>query len=150
MPTMARVTKIVRASGAHFVADLDNGMMRVEIHNKQSLDLPAFKVPLWLNDAEFEAFVLDMLDQSPDAIIRRRVFIGVFPGALVFADREREEHGDYKKLASLPYHTLELEWGKDVPPDIREWIIRDAAHYQAKRGDDFQISQCGQTVRLGG
>lgn len=78
-----------------------------------------------------------------------RLFVGVYPTGIVYADRSREEHGDYKRLAFLPYRTLELEWSKGVPADLKKRIESDARVIQARRGEEFQVSTAGQTVRLG-
>ena len=80
------------------------------------------------------------------------IFVGVYPAGLVYADKRREENGDYARLAFLSYATLRLEWHSSRPVDsaIREWIERDAAAVQARRGEAYQVSACGQTVKLGG
>ena len=82
--------------------------------------------------------------------IQQRLFIGVFPAALVYADRSRERAGDYARLACLTYHNLELCWERDCPAGFREPIERHAQAIIAKRGELFQISECGQNVLLGG
>lgn len=79
-----------------------------------------------------------------------RLFIGVFPGGISYADCHREEHGDYAKLAFLPFDTLQLEIKQDCPADLRTRIEADAATIQSRRGESFQISGCNQTVMLGG
>lgn len=84
------------------------------------------------------------------AVAPDRVFCGVYPCGLVFADRHRESHGDYKRLAFLSYHTLKLEFEPDAPAHLREVIEKDVAAMNLKPGATFQISTCGQTVRLGG
>ena len=78
-----------------------------------------------------------------------RIFIGAYPEGLVYADRMRESQGDYARLAFLPYSTLELKFDSGCPEYIRPWIIEKAALMQARRGESFQISSCGQTVMLG-
>ena len=78
-----------------------------------------------------------------------RLFIGLFPGGVVYADRTREEHGDYKRLAFLPWHSLVLEVKPDCPADLRRRIEADAATYIARRGQQEPISTTGQTVMLG-
>jgi hypothetical protein len=78
-----------------------------------------------------------------------RLFIGVFPCGISYADRKVEEHGDYKRLAFLPYSSLGLEWFKDCPESLRGRIIADASKIQARRGEDFQISAVGQTIKAG-
>ncbi len=77
------------------------------------------------------------------------VFIGIFPAAISYADRKVEEHGDYKSLAILPYSTLELEVRPGCHPALLQYVSSHAAEIQAKRGQEFQISTCGQTVLLG-
>jgi len=78
-----------------------------------------------------------------------RLFVGVFPAGLSYADRSRDVRGDYARLAFLPYATLVLNIETDCPPDLREEIVAHAATIQARRGEEFQISTCGQTVLLG-
>jgi hypothetical protein len=80
-----------------------------------------------------------------------RLFVGIFPAGIVYADREVQEHGDYKRLAFLPYRTLEVEWSsKTVEPSLRAAIEKDVAAMQARRGQRFEVSACGQYVVLGG
>ena len=79
----------------------------------------------------------------------QRIFIGVYPAGIVFADRKHEVNGDYKDLAFLPYDTLILDIRNDCPAELVEEIKTTAAIYQARRGKQFRISSCGQTVTLG-
>jgi hypothetical protein len=85
-----------------------------------------------------------------EANMNGRIFVGVYPCGIVYADREREEHGDYKRLAFLPYESLELDVRPDCPKDLLEWIALSAESYQKRRGQPFQTSTSGQTVTLGG
>jgi hypothetical protein len=78
-----------------------------------------------------------------------RVFSGIYPCGVVYADRMVQQAGDYKRLAFLPYRSLELEIERDCPPDLAEEIRLAAAPIQERRGGEFQISACGQTVVLG-
>lgn len=78
-----------------------------------------------------------------------RLFIGIFPGGIAYADRHREKNGDYARLAFLPYDTLQLEVEQDCPTDLRTLIEADAEFIQSRRGELFQVSSCGQTVTLG-
>lgn len=78
-----------------------------------------------------------------------RLFIGVFPAGLVYADRHRQEGGDYKRLAFLSYRTLRLTVEADCPADLRAEIEADAKAMQARRGEAYQVSATGQTVILG-
>lgn len=78
-----------------------------------------------------------------------RLFIGVYPTGVVYADRTRERHGDYVRLAFLPFDTLALLVEADCPLELRVQIQCSAAHIQARKGEDYQVSTCGQTVRLG-
>ncbi len=79
-----------------------------------------------------------------------RLFIGIFPGGIAYADRHREKDGDYARLAFLPYDTLQLKVEEDCPSDLQAVIEADAAAIQSRRGELFQVSSSGQTVRLGG
>lgn len=78
-----------------------------------------------------------------------RLFIGVYPGGIVYADRGREEHGDYARLAFLPFDTLKLDIASNCPLDLKERIEADASRIQLQRGKQFRISTAGQTVMLG-
>jgi hypothetical protein len=79
----------------------------------------------------------------------QRIFIGCYPEGIVYADRTVEIDGDYARLAFLPYSTLELEFSPTCPTELKQEIADSAAHIQAKSGQPFQISTCGQTVLLG-
>jgi hypothetical protein len=79
----------------------------------------------------------------------QRIFAGIYPTGIVYADRKRERGGDYARLAFLSFDTLELDIEPDCPRTLRQQIIEDAARIQARKGEDFQISQAGQTVLLG-
>lgn len=82
-----------------------------------------------------------------------RLFIGTFPTGISYADRKRERHGDYMKIAFLPFRTLELEWYPDalekLPQHVKHDIEKHAKRLQARRGESYQVSQSGQTVTLG-
>lgn len=77
------------------------------------------------------------------------LFVGVFPAGISYADRSREEHGDYMKVAFLPFDSLELVVYKPKSP-LLALIRADAAKIAARRGESYQVSSSGQTVRLGG
>lgn len=77
------------------------------------------------------------------------IFAGCFPTGIVYANRRVEEHGDYKRLAFLSFASLELSIEKDCPAELRDHILADAASVQAKRGETYKVSSCGQTVLLG-
>ena len=92
---------------------------------------------------------------SWDAICRAcitlddRWYCGKFPCGLVYADRAIEVHGDYKRVAFLPYSSLVLEIADPNSPLI-ERVKSDAAALQARRGQVFAISTCGQTDAAAG
>ena len=75
-----------------------------------------------------------------------RLFIGLFPAGVVYADRKVERHGDYKRLAFLSYDTLKLEVEKDCPKDLRGRIEDDAQGYKA--GQSLRIAD-NCTITLG-
>lgn len=80
------------------------------------------------------------------------LFIGTMATGISYADRSREAHGDYLRLAFLPFRTLSLEWkrGVRVSPGMRQLIVADAERLAARRGEDYPIDSAGHTVRLGG
>jgi hypothetical protein len=79
-----------------------------------------------------------------------RLFIGVYPTGISYADRSREKHGDYARCAFLSFRTLDLEIEPDCSAALRTLIVKDAAKIQARRGEQYQVSASGQTVLLGG
>ena len=81
--------------------------------------------------------------------VDQRLFIGVYPAVLVYADRFREAGGDYARLAFLPYDTLDLQVSDDCPAELRKAVSDHADRMRAKRGQAFQVSTCGQAVILG-
>jgi hypothetical protein len=98
-----------------------------------------------INDLDERHEVTVACDYATDT----QLFIGVFPAGISYADRTKEEDGDYKKIAFLPYRSLELEIHaprSELLPQIKE----HAATIQARRGELFEVSTCGQTVKLGG
>ncbi|MFA5352686.1 MAG: hypothetical protein WC291_00490 [Thermodesulfovibrionales bacterium] len=78
-----------------------------------------------------------------------RLFIGHMATGISYCDREVEEDADYKKLAFLPYDTLELEIRRGCPLDLQQAIIADARTLQGRKGEHYQVTTSGQTVLLG-
>lgn len=78
-------------------------------------------------------------DYSGAPTLKDRLFIGMFPAALVYADRGIEEHGDYRRLASLSYDTLELSIN-DPRSALIPLVIEHARRYQARRGERISIA----------
>jgi len=84
--------------------------------------------------------------------VARMLFVGVFPGGLSYADRTREESGDYARLAFLPYRTLRLETYpafRTAPKCVRDAITASARDMEARRGHHYDVSAVGQKVMLG-
>lgn len=76
------------------------------------------------------------------------IFIGCYPTGLVYADRTRERHGDYVRLAYLNCRTLSLELEPDCPASLRERIEEHAGSMQSRRGQPFAIAG-NVTITLG-
>jgi hypothetical protein len=77
------------------------------------------------------------------------LFIGIHSTCVCYCDKSKEEDGDFKTIARLFFDALELkiyEPQSTLLPKIRE----HAAEIQARKGQEFQVSGCGQTVILGG
>lgn len=81
--------------------------------------------------------------------LKSRLFAGVFPAGISWADKAHEENGDYKRVAFLSYETLKLDVHNPRSP-LLPMVREEAAKIQARRGEHFQVSTCGQTVLLGG
>ncbi len=81
--------------------------------------------------------------------MKDRLFSCLMPAGVSYSDKSREVGGDYKKLAFLPYDTLVLEVQKDCPIELEEQIRRDARTVQCQVGQQYRVSETGQTVLLG-
>ena len=81
--------------------------------------------------------------------MNERIFSGVYPTGIIWADRFNEEHGDYKRLAYLNFKTLELQIEKSCPKDLISFIQADAKLIQDKKGENYQVSTSGQFIKLG-
>lgn len=77
------------------------------------------------------------------------LFTYVAVTGICYCDRTRTVDGDYHRIGFLPFSTLEAEIDEDCPTDMRDRIVASMAAIQARRGEDYQISTAGQTVRLG-
>jgi hypothetical protein len=86
---------------------------------------------------------------TPGKFNVQRLFIGVWSTGIGYYDKTQEDNGQYKRVAFLDYHTLELQWHGSVPPELAGEIIADAATIQAQRARPFQFAGRGQTVILG-
>jgi len=89
------------------------------------------------------------MSRRPKMTPTERLFIGAYPGGLVFADRGREKGGDYARLAFMPYDTLVAKVETDCPKELRPLIEETLTRMQARKGEAFEVSTCGQTVLLG-
>lgn len=79
-----------------------------------------------------------------------RLFIGMFPTGISYADRQRERNGDYMRVAFLPFSTLELEWSPGRhPPELRKEVEKHAAAMMRRHGQAFRVDSAGHTVTLG-
>lgn len=77
------------------------------------------------------------------------IFSCIMATGFWWSDKSREEHGDYAKLAFLPFSNLELEFFSACTPSQKEIILKSAKKYQDLRGEKYQISTAGQMVTLG-
>ena len=95
------------------------------------------------NDCEAEDVPGNM---KPDA---QRLFMSIYSTGICYADRHREENGDYRRVAFLGFSDLKLKISDPKSPLLDE-VRRDADAIIARRGQDFEIDACGHTVTLGG
>ena len=76
---------------------------------------------------------------------KNRLFIGIYPCGIVYADKGREVSGDYARLAFLPYRELVVGFEPDCPAAFKPLIEADAARMQARRGERFELDVCGSS-----
>lgn len=67
---------------------------------------------------------------------REDLFIGQFPGCLVFADRTEREYGDYKDLARVS-HAGNITYSV-VPSTLPEWAIKIIEEQAAQKKAEWQ------------
>lgn len=103
---------------------------------KRSLDGPAIKKII--KGKKVTVLLYEKILTREKEEISKRLFIGIFPGGITYADRETEENGDYKKVAFLPYDSLELKF-YNCPENLIDIIKGDAAQYHA--GQNLQYRQ---------
>jgi len=82
--------------------------------------------------------------------IKARIFVGVYPEGLMFADKLVELHGDYRHLGFLSYRTLKLTVYKECPGYLIPVVVEMAQPYIDKRGERFETDGAGHSVILGG
>ena len=78
-----------------------------------------------------------------------RVCCALLPTGIVWADRTVVVSDDYKVVARMPYDTLELQFEKDCPAELRREIVSQSEFYVARRGEQYRVTSSGQTVLLG-
>ena len=81
--------------------------------------------------------------------MKQRIFIGVFPAGISYADTQREVRGDYARLAFLPYDTLKLQVEDSCPGDLEQEIRTHARTVQCQVGQHYRTSETGSEVLLG-
>lgn len=78
-----------------------------------------------------------------------RLFIGIYPAGIVYADRKIEEYGDYRRVGFIPYDTLVFQPNKLADKGLLVQAMQHAMTIQARKGERFQVSTVGQYVVLG-
>jgi hypothetical protein len=105
---------------------------RLEIEIKQLID-GTWKSPDQRKQERKERNKLaQKIEKENDKNIRNsmtfeeRLFIGDYPGGMVYCDKAVMQSGDYKKLAFRSRSTGEVTWyAKRIPTEIREMIEQD-------------------------
>lgn len=69
-----------------------------------------------------------------------RLFCGLYPTGIVYADSGRAGAGDYKRLAYLNYATLKLDLEPDCLPEFKVLIEADAELLRESQGTNYQIA----------
>lgn len=90
----------------------------------------------------------DMNDHATLDPQQQPLFIGIYPGGIIYADRRHDDPAtrDYKRIAFLDYGTLHLSIN-DPDSDLLPAVKADAATYKA--GARLQVSTAGQYITLG-
>lgn len=83
------------------------------------------------------------------AILSEEIFAGIYSTGLVYADKSYEVDGDFARLGFLSFATLELDINERATPEQQKQIRYHAARLRTRRGEQYQISQSGQTITLG-
>lgn len=78
-----------------------------------------------------------------------RVFAAIMSTGIFYTDKTIEKDGDYARLGSVSFATLEIKIEPDCPQDIATYIQEEGAKLQKRKGEAFQISTSGQTITLG-
>jgi hypothetical protein len=76
-----------------------------------------------------------------------KLFIGMYPTGVAYADRSREIAGDYVRLAFMLYSNLKVVTNRDCPPDLRESILESVKSFKDRQGESILIG--GGYVHLG-
>lgn len=77
------------------------------------------------------------------------VFCGIVPTGFIYCDKENLVDGDYKRLAYQSFETLEVKLESDCPAHFRYLVNLIAETNSARKGEEYTISESGQTVKLG-
>jgi hypothetical protein len=78
------------------------------------------------------------------------LFCGNYPTGIFYADKRREVNGDYMTIGRIFYSDLSWKISDNCPADIRSLVQADIDRILSMKGQEYQVSSCGQTVTLGG
>jgi hypothetical protein len=151
-PIAAMVTEDIQARSAVGLRKYGVTLGRTDLTRKQwlqhayeeALDLACYLRRLIEDEARTEPMAKKQVTPPID-----RVFCALFPVGVVWSDRFVDLDGDYKRLARMPYDTLELQFEADCPYELRAEVTSQAKFYQDRRGQEYQVTRSGQTVVLG-
>ena len=81
--------------------------------------------------------------------IESALFAGIYPTGIYYADKRREINGDYLNIGHIFFSDLKYEIKENCPKDIKPLVEKDIQRIIGMRGQQYNISGCGQMVTLG-
>lgn len=72
------------------------------------------------------------MKKTPVRRLTIKTDIGTYPTGIVYADKQNEEYGDYKRLAFLSFKSFKLTL-YNCPKDLKEEIEKDAQKLLIKK-----------------
>lgn len=92
-----------------------------------------------------------LLELLPPIATPEWLFIGTFPTCYSYADKRKEQHGDYKTVLRLFYNPLRIEItaaNKRNYPEVLELAKEKLRRLQARVNEPLVVTASGQTTEL--
>jgi hypothetical protein len=80
---------------------------------------------------------------------KEALFCGAYSTGIFYADKRKEINGDYMTIGRIYYSDLNWKINDNCSADIRSFVQADIDKILSMKGQEYQVSSCGQTVILG-